>query len=263
MKTVKTITITATIIFVLFFAALINRSLASKPQNAVVHGDGFAVLELFTSEGCSSCPPADELLARLQQEAGNKPIYILAYHVDYWNRLGWKDIFSQAEFSKRQYQYSRQLGAQVYTPQLIINGKAEFVGSDETAIRREIKDALDSKRAATALTLHVLLHGGKFNISYQAKESLPTDQLLIAIVQKKAVSMVTGGENDGHTLQYVQIVRNLYYAGLTTAKQGEQQISMPAGFNSNDWEIIGLLQDQQTGIIRSATRAIFDSVPNL
>src|SRR5438067_12509164 len=86
MKPVKTIAISAIIIFTLCFAALINHSAASKSNNNhIVNGDGFAVLELFTSEGCSSCPPADELLARIQQEYGNTPVYVLAYHVDYWN----------------------------------------------------------------------------------------------------------------------------------------------------------------------------------
>ena len=70
-----------------------------------VSGDGFVVLELFTSEGCSSCPKADELLARLRKEAGNKPVYILAYHIDYWDHQGWRDIFSSPEHTKRQYSY--------------------------------------------------------------------------------------------------------------------------------------------------------------
>src|ERR1700748_3559727 len=78
---------------------------------------GFAVVELFTSEGCSSCPPADAVVAKLEKENADKPIYILAFHVDYWNRLGWKDVFSSGEYSQRQEQYSKWLrSGSVYTP---------------------------------------------------------------------------------------------------------------------------------------------------
>lgn len=254
MKPIKTIAVSATIIFTLCFAALINRSSASKPKNYNSTGDGFAVLELFTSEGCYSCPPADELLAHIQQEVGNTPVYILAYHVDYWNRLGWKDAFSQPEFSKRQYRYSRQLGAQVYTPQLILNGKAEFVGSDAPAISGAIKDALSGQDGAV-ISLQAGQQAGKINVSYQTKGSVSTDQLLLAVVQKQAISKVANGENGGRTLHHVQIVRNLYTFDNASSGQSGQQIPMPAGFNTKDWEIIGLLQDTQTGIIKGAARA--------
>jgi hypothetical protein len=85
---------------------------------------GFAVVELFTSEGCSSCPPADDLVAKIQKENNDQPVYILAFHVDYWNNLGWKDSFSSSAFSKRQNQYADWLNLRsVYTPQVIVNGR--------------------------------------------------------------------------------------------------------------------------------------------
>ncbi len=103
-------------------------------------GKGFAVIELFTSEGCSSCPPADELVSKVLSE--NKPdVYILSFHVDYWDRLGWKDDFSQATFSDRQKQYARYLSLDgVYTPQIVVNGTDQFVGSNETHLRSSIKN---------------------------------------------------------------------------------------------------------------------------
>jgi len=254
MEPLKTIGIGAVIIFALCFVTLISHSAASKSPNSNVRGDGFAVLELFTSEGCSSCPPADELLTRIQQEAGNTPVYVLAYHVDYWNRLGWKDVFSQPEFSKRQYQYSRQFTGEVYTPQLIINGKSVFVGSDAPAITSSIKTALESK-SSTALNLQTELHGGKISVGYEAKGNLAACQLILAVVQKHAVSKVTNGENRGRTLRHVQIVHNLDTFELAAGHQGTEQITAPVGFNANNWEIIGMLQDQQTGAIRAAARA--------
>jgi len=163
MKTLKIITTGAIMILTLCFATLIDARKPIPLQNTATGGDGFAVLELFTSEGCSSCPPADELLARIQKECGNRPVYILAYHVDYWNRPGWKDSFSKPGFSKRQYQYSHQLNVQVYTPQLIVNGQAEFVGSDAPAITSAIENALGSK-TSTMLTLEAEQKGNQVHI---------------------------------------------------------------------------------------------------
>jgi hypothetical protein len=255
MKPVKTIAISAVIILTLCLAALLNRSSASKPYHTAFQGDGFAVLELFTSEGCSSCPPADELLARILHDAGNKPVYVLAYHVDYWDRLGWKDIFSKSEFSKRQYQYSRWLSAQIYTPQLIINGNAEFVGSDASSIKNAVEAALETK-SSTALVLQAAQQGNKVNVSYKIKGGLAGNQLLLCVVQKQAISKVSNGENGGRTLRHVQIVHNLYTFELAAGQQGMQQIAVPANFNSKDWEIIGLLQDHQTGAIKAAARTV-------
>src|SRR5439155_1000874 len=103
---------------------------------------GFALLELFTSEGCSSCPPADALLARLASEArrSGRRVYALSFHVDYWDRLGWKDRFSSAAFTQRQGDYARRFRlASLYTPQLVVNGAQEIVGSD--APRVEVANA--------------------------------------------------------------------------------------------------------------------------
>ena len=129
----------------------INTKDSFKPKEP---GKGFAVVELFTSEGCSSCPPADALVARVQKESTNKPVYILAFHVDYWNRLGWKDVYSSAEYSARQNQYANwlNLSSEVYTPQAIVNGHTEFVGSEEGTLRKAIQAGLQ-KSASTPLTL--------------------------------------------------------------------------------------------------------------
>lgn len=251
MKTIIMSAIGAAIALTLFSAVFANRNTASKkPVHA---GNGFAVLELFTSEGCSSCPPADALLARIQQEAGDKPIYILAYHVDYWNRLGWKDIFSDPRYSKRQYQYSQQLNSQVYTPQLVINGKSSCIGSDETAVNNAIHDALTG---ATEQTLNIKgqLQSGKAALTYEVTSNVSNSRLLIAVVQKHAVSKVTRGENEGRMLSHVQIVRDLQAFDLAAGKQGTAQISLPRGFNTQEWELTGMIQNSETGVIKAATR---------
>lgn len=233
----------------------VSRSAASKRKTtALTEGPGFAVLELFTSEGCSSCPPADELVARIQKEAGDKPVYILAFHVDYWNRLGWKDVFSQAEFSKRQYQYHRLFTSQVYTPQLIINGNSEFVGSDEKEIRDALKQNL-SGTPSTILDIKAQQQNGGLKLEYNVKGKTKGNQLVIAVVQKHAVSKVSAGENEGRVLSHVQIVCGLQTFDLKP--NGAQNIQLPAGFNQNDWEIIGLIQNADSGVITSAAKASF------
>ena len=259
MKSVKKSAICAVMGLTLFSAAFIDQSAASKKQELTNSGNGFAVLELFTSEGCSSCPPADELIARMQKEAGEKPIYILAYHVDYWNRIGWKDIFSDPQYSKRQYNYSRQFSGQVYTPQLIVNGQAECVGSDESAVNNKVKEALNGNTAVT-VSINGQLQSGKITFDYHVTGNAGKNQLLIAVVQKHAVSKVLKGENEGRTLSHAQIVRNLHAFDVKSGGLGTGQISLPNNFNARDWECIGMIQDPETGVIKAATRVTFNPV---
>src|SRR6476469_10265140 len=110
------------------------------------------VVELFTSEGCSSCPPADELLGHLRQDLSAKNIQVipLGFHVDYWNSLGWKDRFSSAEFSQRQEQYTESLRVDgPYTPEMVVDGAVEFVGNDYGQAQRTIREAASRPEIAT------------------------------------------------------------------------------------------------------------------
>jgi len=253
MKTIHISILSVLAVLLLFSVVLASNSNASKSStNKTIKGDGFAVLELFTSEGCSSCPPADELLTKVQKEVGNKPVYILAYHVDYWDRLGWKDIFSDADYTKRQYQYAQKLNAQVYTPQLVINGKTEFVGSNEAATDYAITSALAGE-ATTTLKLQGKPQAGKLAISYQVSGNTEGNELVLAVVQKKGVNHIARGENEGLTLSHIQIVRQLQAFGLKNS-QGELRIALPKAFDAKGWEVIGLLQNQQTRAIQAAGR---------
>ncbi|MFT3827809.1 MAG: DUF1223 domain-containing protein [Chitinophagaceae bacterium] len=255
MKTSGILIVSVVLLFILSTAFLSLPNHTSKTgESRVTAGNGFVVLELFTSEGCSSCPAADELLARVQKEAGNKPVYVLSYHVDYWDRLGWRDKFSDAQFSKRQYQYSSLLSGEVYTPQVVINGRTECVGSDESTINKGVQQGL-SGAANSTLAIEAKQATGNIAIGYQVTGNTSNDQLLIAVVQKHAVSKIMRGENEGRTLSHAQIVRKLYTFDLRKAAAGTEQISVPEGFNAQDWEIIGLVQNSRTGAINAATRA--------
>ncbi|MCA9557144.1 MAG: DUF1223 domain-containing protein, partial [Myxococcales bacterium] len=113
------------------------------PPTGDATAPGFAVVELFTSEGCSSCPPADANLARLLKAAGDRPVLGLSWHVDYWDRLGWKDPFSSDAATARQNAYAKAWGTRrLYTPQMVVNGRDEFVGSSEAQADAAVAAAL-------------------------------------------------------------------------------------------------------------------------
>jgi hypothetical protein len=214
---------------------------------------GFAVVELFTSEGCSSCPSADAVIEKLNKEITDKPIYILAYHVDYWDRGGWKDAFSSAEYSKRQNDYATWLKLKsLYTPQVVVNGKTEFVGSQEGTLRSVIQTDLKSSSKATLHLDHATLGTDKISVDYHSSEGRNV-QLVTALVQPYAQVNVKRGENGGRILSHLQIVRQLQHQNLNQ-KDGSITIKIPDGADLKTWQLIGLLQDSNTGEILGATK---------
>ncbi|GAA3742212.1 thioredoxin family protein [Flavobacterium ginsengisoli] len=235
--------------FVMLFF-LIGNSVFSQNNSK-----GFALLELYTSEGCSSCPPADELLGRIQNEYRDKNVYVLAYHVDYWDKQGWKDIFSNADFTKRQYDYAQFLGKEpIYTPQVIINGKTDYIGSQETSLRNGIKSAL-SKPALASLSLEPSQNENLISVNYNVEGTSKNSRLLLAVVQKEAKSNVKRGENANRVLSHYQIVRNLQSVDLNKAKKGTAVIHLPKNYNAQDFEIIGFVQDMNSGTIFGVKKA--------
>jgi hypothetical protein len=219
-------------------------------------GNGFAVVELFTSEGCSSCPPADELVAKILKEDRNKEVYILAYHVDYWNHLGWKDQFSSAQYSDRQRMYAKLLRLEsVYTPQIVVNGRTEFVGSNEGNLRNAIQTGLTKASNDQLALSNVVIDAGALKVQYQTKGSNANRELVIAFVQKAAQTNVKSGENGGHILSHVNIVRELNTIELKQ-QNGATSVKLPQGYNAQGWEVISFLQNTATGEILSAQKIV-------
>jgi len=233
--------------------------LKDKKHTAPIHhsktAKGFAVVELFTSEGCSSCPPADELIAQIQQESNGQPVYILAYHVDYWDRLGWKDQFSSSAFSQRQNLYADWLNASLYTPQAVVNGTREFVGSDGNTLREAISNGLQKSAIADLSLTSVKLEPKKIDIQFHTDVAPAHTVLLLALVQRNAVSKVLRGENRGRTLSHVQIVRDLQNVNLNGKTDGSASITIADGLNKDGLEIIGFLQNTDSGAIIAATKS--------
>lgn len=221
---------------------------------------GFAVVELFTSEGCSSCPPADALIARVQQQDKDLPVYVLAYHVDYWDRLGWKDAFSDAAYSDRQRRYASWLKlTSIYTPQVVVNGQKEFVGSQEGTLTSSIKNALDQNNDLQLSLSGLRLNGGHLDWLCKAEGGSAMQNnysLVVAVVQRTATTQVKGGENGGKTLSHVQVVRELGMSALDAKGQGAGRLAWPTGVAPTDGEVIAFLQNADNGKIVAATRSV-------
>ncbi|SDK20273.1 hypothetical protein SAMN05421823_102130 [Catalinimonas alkaloidigena] len=226
-------------------AFVLWRPHASVESNA--SAPAFALIELFTSEGCSSCPAADRLVARVQEEMAGRPVYFLGYHVDYWNRLGWKDVYSDPAYTQRQRQYTRWLGgSNMYTPQIVVNGQQEFVGSNEAALRSAIRESQQQPASAALDVTAYLTNPRELQLKYRVKTEVISPALWLAFVQREAVSHVGKGENRGKTLTHVTVVRQL---SSLPVQATETQVALPTDFSSKAWELLTFLQDATDGKI--------------
>jgi hypothetical protein len=185
-------------------------SAVAAPRTAVL-------VELFTSEGCSSCPPADALLAKLLKEQPLPDVEIvpLSLHVDYWNHQGWKDPFSSKAFTARQTEYSKGFGAnKIYTPQMVVDGREELNGSDEAAARRAMSAAAARQHLPVRIDARVRGTSVRMAIDLPAApaDAEPID-VLVALTEDGLTNDVRRGENSGRTLTHVAVVRTLQQLG--------------------------------------------------
>lgn len=240
---------------------LLVTALAAFPVTTVMADpDGTpVVVELFTSEACSSCPPADELLTALSQQhrLNGANVLVLGEHVDYFNHLGWTDRFSSRTFTDRQNEYAKRLRLpSPYTPQMVIDGKFECLGSDPELVSRQIAVAAHKRKMAgvdltwtapTRLRVHVSGAGGE------------TAAVMLAITEDGLTTSVVHGENRGRVLRHSGIVRELRQLGTTSAGSFLQTASIvPAqGWKVRDLRIIVFVQKRQTGEIEGAASVSF------
>lgn len=178
------------------------------------------VVELFTSEGCSSCPPADELLGELRERQYVLP---LSFHVDYWDYIGWKDRFGDPKFTRRQYAYAEAQGSSmVYTPQMIIAGAIDVVGSDRKAVDKALKDAYSRNSMYRVQVMRE--DDGKVVAHFpEAPIGVPATVWLVTY-QKSAESHVKAGENSGRNLMTYNVVRSLQKVGVWTGAETEIEL---------------------------------------
>jgi len=237
------------------FLALLATLVATACAPTVVPAAPFAVVELFTSEGCSSCPPADRLLGRLAEEVSRsgRNVYPLAFHVDYWDYLGWSDRFARAEFGSRQQWYASALHADgVYTPQLVVNGTVSLVGSDERRIRAAIAEAL-TRSPAASVSVSVTLEDRTHVATVQVLSAgLPPGATInIAVVEDALSTRVLRGENASAVLNHSRVVR-AFRSLAQGSPTGPLAINVPADLVASRSSVVIFAQDNETGRVLAA-----------
>ena len=176
------------------------------------------VIELFTSQGCSSCPPADKLVGKL---AGRRDVIALTFPVDYWDYLGWKDTLASPAYSARQRAYARARGdGQIYTPQIVVGGKSHMVGSHASAVKNAIARSAQQDTAGVSLTMHtegdtIVITAGAAPEGAHVKPAT----LWLALVKQSASVEISRGENRGRTLVYHRVVRDMTPVGVWKGKK--------------------------------------------
>jgi hypothetical protein len=220
------------------------------------------LVELFTAEGCSTCPPADKLLDAMiaSQPTASAIIVGLGEHVDYWDRLGWKDRFSSAAFTKRQQLYADRLKEDVYTPQLVVDGQTAFVGSDVEAARRAIERAAAAPHGVVRLQLESSV-GNRVTVSVTAG-NLPASageraDVIVALIEDGLQTDVKRGENKGRTLTHAAVVREMATAGEVTDEGAAVRTELRIG---QDWrrervKVVSFVQERRSRRILATASA--------
>jgi len=219
------------------------------------------LIELFTSEGCSSCPPADTLLQKLdQQPIAGAELIVLSEHVDYWNHIGWKDPYSARFYSERQSAYGRRFGLDsVYTPQMVVDGMSEFVGSNTSLANQAFEKALHRPKlpvrlSSISVTSDLLtghLETGSLDKSYGTGDV----DVYLVLALNRAESRVSAGENAGHNLQHVSVVRRISKIGAVKQGQAlsqEVQVKLGPGEDSGNLRLIAFVQESRQGRVLGA-----------
>lgn len=251
---------TTTMFHTLFLTLLSALHAPNEVPTIETTAESFAVVELFTSQGCSSCPPADAVLSKLVDNyaASKTPVYALSFHVDYWNYLGWRDPFSDERFSQRQRAYARQLQSRVYTPQMVVNGQTEFVGSREREAGQHVKQALSERRARTvSATAEREENEIIVTFSTDAIDGIVN----VALVERGIETAVGRGENRNRTLRHDNVVRAFDLARPDRAGEGSVTLELPESskypVNHSQTEVIVYVQDADLGRVRAATRTTY------
>ena len=267
MKSIYGIALGLSVLGLSAFGISTASSSKSQRKSHSVVGKSPVLVELFTSEGCSSCPPADELLRNIQTEQPNENALIipLSEHVDYWNSATWTDRFSTPQFSQRQMQYVQALHLrEPYTPQMVVDGQSEFVGSDSDTASDAIAHAARKKKAQVDIQLTdskstesgnhaatLIVHVG----SLAGLQAEGANDVFVAVTENGLSSTVRGGENMGRTLSHTAVVRLLEKVGtIDTADSFETQVKLKldARWKVRDLSFVAFVQAHRSRRILGA-----------
>jgi hypothetical protein len=233
----------------------------ARATGAAPASSGIALVELFTSEGCSSCPPADALLERVVRvaEASGRHVLGLSLHVDYWDHLGWRDRFSSADYTRRQSQYARRFDLKsIYTPEIVVNGDGECVGSNAGAVQGQIDRALSHPSQVTP-ALSVAASGQELRVRCDVPRAPRGSTLSVAWVQSQAVSSPDAGENGGRTLRHANVVRDLRTVDLGA---GFHEVIVLHRAEAEDGEVVGWVQASGQGSVLGAEAVAVRAAPH-
>jgi hypothetical protein len=254
----------STLAFLLVAAAVRTRAseLPSSPD-----GRTPVLVELFTSEGCSSCPPADTFLQDLdRQPVAGEEMIVLSEHVDYWNHDGWKDPYSAHFYSDRQEAYAKRLGPEsVYTPQMVVDGTSRFLGSNVALAQKAFVKALtepkiavrlSSVSAATTNTSRAHLETGALLESFGLREA----DVYVAVALNRAESQVARGENAGRKLSHTAVVKSIVKVGRLKKGQAfaqDVQVKLDPGTDGSNLRLIAFVQEPGQGrVIGAAAQTV-------
>ncbi len=222
------------------------------------------LVELFTSEGCSSCPPADRLLMELaRQPVQGADIIVMSEHVDYWDYQGWKDPFSSTQFTDRQNVYAKKFvgGNGAYTPQMVVDGRSEFVGSDRSQAIAEISRASRTPKPAISA---VARSSGASEVLVEIRiegVAEPAD-VYLAITENNLSSNVARGENQGHKLAHTAVVRKLELIGRSPAAgsfSSDRSVRLARDWKRDDLHVVVFVQSNKTRNVLGVSSADFTS----
>jgi hypothetical protein len=207
------------------------------------------LVELFTSEGCSTCPPADALLSKLKllQPFASAEIIPIEFHVDYWNHKGWADQFSSPQYTRRQEAYSRLKDHGPYTPQMVVDGLEGVVGSEVSRVYSAISRAAALPKPAK---IRPTLQGSRLSVEVESSNEIRAD-VMLAIVEDNLEMKIAGGENGGKVLQHNAVVRELKKIGSVKKRHwsGEVELRFGRRWKQPDLQVIVFLQEHSTGHI--------------
>ena len=228
--------------------------------HASAEEQGVAVVELFTSEGCSSCPPADRVLSALASRAAAEDlaVYTLSFHVDYWNYLGWRDRFSSPAYSERQRGYSAiNPAGGTYTPQAVINGSSECVGSDASRIDSYVAAAL-RRKPSTRVELEAHRTENRIQVGYRVSGDIAGRVLNLALLEPQAHSSVNSGENAGERLVHVNVVRAFTSRALASASDGTWSVEPSEDFGAHRVGVVAYVEEAAQRAVSGAAALELD-----
>lgn len=218
------------------------------------------LVELFTSEGCSSCPPADELLRKLDsmRTISNNQIVVLGEHVDYWDGTGWRDRFSSHEYTTRQQEYAYRLGVpEPYTPQIVVDGKQQFVGNNAGSLQAALQAA--GAEPKTSVSILAADFDGNNLILKLKTNSLPQGHkrgdLYVAVADNSDETQVHGGENSGRALRHVAVLRSLQKVAKVGPEGTEKDFNLrlPKDLEKNNLRVVAFVQESGNGRVLGST----------